>query len=130
MSSETESINYVILGIGINLNMSAGQFPADLRYPATSVALEQGAAVSRIDFARALFRRLDHTYFLFLEQGFPPVISEWESLCDLMGTTVEVDYQDRLVRGRVEGLDEDGALLLRLPEGGRERVLAGDVRPV
>jgi BirA family biotin operon repressor/biotin-[acetyl-CoA-carboxylase] ligase len=130
MSSETESINYVILGIGINLNMSAGQFPTDLRYPATSVALEQGAPVSRIDFARALLRRLDHTYFLYLEQGFSPVISEWESLCDLMGATVEVDYQDRLVRGRVESLDEDGALLLRLPEGGRERVLAGDVRPL
>lgn len=130
MSAETESINYVILGIGVNLNMSAGQFPADLRYPATSVALEQEAPISRLDLARALFRRLDYYYFLFLEQGFPPVIRDWENLCDLMGKMVEVDYQDRLVRGRAEGIDEDGALLLRLPDGMKERVLAGDVRPV
>lgn len=130
MSSETESINYVILGIGVNLNMRADQFPPDLRYPATSVALEQSFPVSRLDFARALFRRLDHYYFLFLEEGFSPVIRDWESLCDLMGRPVEVDYQDRVVRGTAEGLDEDGALLLRLPEGMRERVLAGDVRPL
>jgi BirA family biotin operon repressor/biotin-[acetyl-CoA-carboxylase] ligase len=130
MSAETESINYVILGIGVNLNMSSGQFPSDLRYPATSVALEQGAPVSRLDFARALLRRLDHYYLLFLEQGFSPVISDWENLCDLMGMTVEVDCQDRIIRGRAEGIDEDGALLLRLPDGMRERVLAGDVRPL
>jgi len=130
MSAETESINYVILGIGVNLNMRAEQFPTDLRYPATSVALEQGAPVSRLDFARALFRRLDDTYFLYLEKGFQPVVREWEGLCDMIGGEVEVDYQDRFVRGRAEGLDPDGALMLRLPDGKLERVLAGDVRPV
>jgi BirA family biotin operon repressor/biotin-[acetyl-CoA-carboxylase] ligase len=34
------------------------------------------------------------------------------------------------VQGRVEGLDDDGALLLRLPDGRSEKVLAGDVRPL
>lgn len=130
MSAETESLHYVILGIGVNLNMDADQFPADLRYPATSVALERGGAVSRLTFARVLYRHLDDLYHLYLQKGFAPVIKAWEDLFDLMGQAVEVDFEDHILRGRVEGLDPDGALLLRLPDGTLERVLAGDVRPV
>lgn len=130
LSAETESVHYVILGVGVNLNMTADQFPADLRYPATSVAIEQGGPISRLDFARALYRHLDELYQLYLKQGFTPIIGAWQDLCDLVGQPVEVDYQDRIVRGRVEGLDADGALLLRLPDGTVEKVLAGDVRPL
>lgn len=130
MSAETENIHYVILGIGVNLNMSAEQFPADLRYPATSLALEKGAPVSRAAFARALLRHLDSLYALYLEKGFAPILKAWEAFFELIGRPVEVDFQNRVVKGRVEGLDEDGALLLRLPDGASEKVLAGDVRPL
>jgi BirA family biotin operon repressor/biotin-[acetyl-CoA-carboxylase] ligase len=130
MSAETEGIHFVVLGIGVNLNMRDDQFPSELRYPATSVALETGKPVSRAAFARALFRHLDSLYELYLEKGFTPVIRAWEALFELLGREVEVDSQDRVLSGRVEGLDEDGALLLRLDSGARERILAGDVRPV
>lgn len=130
MSAETEGIHYVILGIGVNLNMKAEQFPADLRYPATSVALQKGAPVSRLAFTRALLRHLDALYDLYLERGFSPIIQAWEALFELAGSEVEVDFQSHQVRGVVQGLDEDGALLLRHADGSIERVLAGDVRPV
>lgn len=130
MSAETEGIHYVILGIGVNLNMRSEQFPADLRYPATSLALEKGEPVARAAFARALLRHLDSLYELYLEVGFPPVLKAWEAFFDLIGRQVEVDYQSRCVQGRVEGLDDDGALLLRLADGRAEKVLAGDVRPL
>ncbi|HEY7747036.1 MAG TPA: biotin--[acetyl-CoA-carboxylase] ligase [Desulfuromonadales bacterium] len=130
MSAETEGIHYVILGIGVNLNMRAEQFPADLRYPATSLALEKGEPVSRAVFARTLLRHLDSLYELYLEVGFPPVLKAWEAFFDLIGRQVEVDYQSRRVQGRVEGLDDDGALMLRLSDGRAEKVLAGDVRPL
>lgn len=130
MSAETEGIHYVILGIGVNLNMRSEQFPAELRYPATSLALEKGEPICRAAFARALLRQLDSLYALYLEAGFPPVLKAWEAFFDLIGQQVEVDYQSRRVQGRVEGLDDDGALLLRLADGRAERVLAGDVRPL
>jgi BirA family biotin operon repressor/biotin-[acetyl-CoA-carboxylase] ligase len=130
MSAEIEGIHYLILGIGVNLNMRTHQFPEQLRYPATSVALEKGKQVSRLGFARALYRHLDRFYELYLEKGFSPILESWEALCDSVGCQVEVDFQDRTVRGRVEGLDVDGALLLQLENGDNQRVLAGDVRPL
>jgi BirA family transcriptional regulator, biotin operon repressor / biotin---[acetyl-CoA-carboxylase] ligase len=130
MDAETEGIHYIVLGIGVNLNMTAEQFPADLRYPATSLALERGTPVSRLDFARSLYGHLDSLYELFLDTGFEPIVRAWESLCDMTGKQVEVDCLDRILRGRVEGLDSDGALLLRTEHGILEKILAGDVRPL
>lgn len=130
MSAETERIHYVILGIGVNLNMSAEQFPIDLRYPATSVATETGAAVSRLAFTRMLLRQLDQLYQLYLDQGIEPILKLWQALFPLQGGRASVDLQGTLLCGRVEGLDADGALLLRLDDGRLERILAGDVRPL
>lgn len=130
MSAETERIHYVILGIGVNLNMTPEQFPDDLRYPATSVAIETGRPVSRLAFTRSLLRQLDDLYQLFLQQGIEPILQFWQALFPLQGRRVSVDQQGTLLRGLVEGLDGDGALLLRLDDGRLERILAGDVRPL
>jgi BirA family transcriptional regulator, biotin operon repressor / biotin---[acetyl-CoA-carboxylase] ligase len=130
MSAETERINYVILGIGVNLNMRADQFPTELRYPATSILLETGAPISRILFARALLRHLDSLYTLYLAEGFLPLRRAWEAYFDLVGREVEIDFRGSVLRGVVEGIDAEGALLLRQGDGQIEKVLAGDVRPV
>jgi BirA family transcriptional regulator, biotin operon repressor / biotin---[acetyl-CoA-carboxylase] ligase len=130
MSAETERIHYVILGIGVNLNMAPEQFPADLRYPATSLAMETGAPISRLAFTRSLLRELDQLYRLYLDQGVAPVLQLWQSLFSLQGRQVSVDLGGQQLCGRVEGLDGDGALLLRLDDGRLERILAGDVRPL
>lgn len=130
LDAETERIHYLILGIGVNLNMQAEQFPGDLRYPATSLMLECGHKISRTDFARCLLRHLDRLYALYLARGFEPILAAWQEYFDLCGRMVEVDYQDRRVAGCVKGLDKDGALLLERADGSTERVLAGDVRPL
>lgn len=130
LDAETERIHYLVLGIGVNLNMELGQFPEDLRYPATSLMLECGKKVSRRDFSRCMLRHLDSLYSLYLAQGFEPVLAAWQEYFDLTGRMVEVDYQDRRVVGCVKGLNSDGALLLDLADGSTERVLAGDVRPL
>lgn len=130
LDAETERIHYLVLGIGVNLNMQADQFPDDLRYPATSLFLETGRKISRLEFVRCLLRHLDGLYAEYLARGFEPVLAVWQEYFELIGCMVEVDYQDRRVVGRVKGLDSDGALLLDLTDGDRERVLAGDVRPL
>lgn len=126
MSAETEQIHFVILGIGVNLNMTSRQFPTELNYPATSVLLETGQRVDRAVFIRDFLQRLDSYYGEFLGEGFVPIRRRWEALCDMMNLRVRVD--ERLV-GTVVGLDSDGALRLQLDNGHVERIMAGDVRP-
>jgi BirA family biotin operon repressor/biotin-[acetyl-CoA-carboxylase] ligase len=129
MSSETEQVHYVVLGIGVNLNMRAEQFPDDLRYPATSLAIATGKAVSRLAFTRSLLQELDNLYQTYLEQGSVPIFTAWTELCDLTGKRVQVDCNNLLIEGTMVGLGDDGALLVRTSAGKIESIYAGDVRP-
>lgn len=130
MSAETDKVNFVVLGIGVNLNMTVGQFPADLRHPATSLYLESGVKISRTDFARCLLGELDAVYGTFLREGYGPVRSEWLQRSRLAGELVTVSDNGRVISGRVSGIDEYGALLLEVDDGTTVQVLAGDVRLV
>lgn len=129
MSAETDAINFVVLGVGVNLNMTLAQFPYDLRHPATSLLLESGQRVERTGFAAALLNELDRLYAGFLAHGFGPVREEWQSRCNARGREVVVsDAGAEVVRGMFTGIDGDGALLLRRPDGRIERILSGDVK--
>jgi BirA family biotin operon repressor/biotin-[acetyl-CoA-carboxylase] ligase len=129
MSAESDRIRYVVLGIGVNLNMTVEQFPADLRAPATSLLIAGGRPVGRARFARTLLEELDSLYAGYLQHGAAPIMAAWEAHCDLLGKTVAVEEGGKALRGVVSGIDRDGALLLTLEDGSTERVLAGDVRP-
>jgi BirA family biotin operon repressor/biotin-[acetyl-CoA-carboxylase] ligase len=130
LSAETEQIHALVLGIGINVNMTADQFPDELRYPATSVKIETDELHLRLPLVRLLIQRIDFLYAEFLEDGFAPLRRRWEALFDLLDRQVEVDLGQRTISGVVGGLEPDGALKLFLPDGSVERVVAGDVRPI
>lgn len=129
MSSETDQVHYVVLGIGVNLNMRQEQFPEDLRYPATSLLMTSGQIISRLDFTRTLLLEIDVLYQVYLERGSQPIMTAWAELCDLTGKAVQVDCNERLITGTMTGLAEDGALLVKTATGKIESIYAGDVRP-
>jgi len=131
MSAETDGVNFVILGIGVNLNMERQQFPADLRQPATSLLLAAGTPVCRNVFAATLFTALDRLYAEFKSSGFGPVRREWMRRCNARDRKVEVRDGDKiLARGDFAGIDADGALLVERNDGVIERILAGDVKVI
>jgi BirA family biotin operon repressor/biotin-[acetyl-CoA-carboxylase] ligase len=131
MSAETDGINFVILGIGVNLNMTIDQFPSDLRHPATSILIESGSPVVRSRFTGIILNELDKLYTDFLASGFAPVRREWQQRCNANGRSVVVsDAGTGVVSGMFAGIDEDGALLVKIGEGRIERILSGDVRVI
>jgi BirA family biotin operon repressor/biotin-[acetyl-CoA-carboxylase] ligase len=127
MNAETEKVHFVILGIGVNVNMGREQFPAELRHPASSLMLEGGAPVNRTAFLRELLTSLDGLYHAYLEEGFGPVREEWLARCNMLGRTVSVEQHGGTLFGRVTGIDENGALLITTADNRNERILAGDV---
>ncbi len=127
MSAETEKVNFIVLGIGININMRREEFTGELRHPATSLFLELGRPVSRLDLTRALLEAIDTLYATYLADGYAPIRDAWLARCNFLGRPVRVTFQERELTGTAEGIDEEGALLVRAPGGRLERVLAGDV---
>lgn len=127
MNAETDRVGFVILGIGVNLNMRLDQFPTDLRYPATSLLLETGSPVSRQAFTVRLLQELDREYYRFRQSGFGPVREEWARYCNAFGREVSVESGAIKVQGPFVGIDHDGALLIQLSDSRLERIVSGDV---
>jgi len=120
-------IQFIVLGIGLNVNMGWEHFPERLLYPATSIAIEKGKKTPRLPLAVDLLGRLDFYYGIFLKEGFASIQNRWQERCAMMGRLIEVDCGSGILRGEAIALDEEGALLLRLANGRMERLLSGDV---
>lgn len=127
LSAEMDTVHCIILGIGVNVNMSREQFPDDLRHPASSLFLEGGAPIDRPAFTRALLAALDDLYDHYLRFGFAPVKDEWISRCNVLGRRVRVSFGKEVLEGEALGIDDDGALLVDRGGNSPDRVLAGDV---
>jgi BirA family biotin operon repressor/biotin-[acetyl-CoA-carboxylase] ligase len=127
LNAELDRVKYVILGIGVDVNLDPGEFPADLRKVATSLKIELGKSISRADLAVAILRELDVDYDRVCSGHFTAVADEWEDCCTTIGHDVAIRTGERQIRGRAESLGEDGALLLRTSHGHLERIIGGDV---
>ncbi len=127
LSAELDSVKQVILGLGVDVNLNAGDFPAELRKHATSLKIETGQPLDRAELAVAILRELDHDYARVVAGQFAVVADEWEEQCATLDHQVVIQVGDRKIQGRAESLDADGALLLRTQHGHLERIIGGDV---
>jgi BirA family biotin operon repressor/biotin-[acetyl-CoA-carboxylase] ligase len=127
MSAEVDRVRHVILGIGVDANQDAAEFPVELRKIATSLKIEAGEEISRAELAVEILRELDLEYARICAGKFSAVVDEWESGCATIGKNVSVQMGARQIRGSAEALDDDGALLVRTEHGHLERIIGGDV---
>jgi BirA family transcriptional regulator, biotin operon repressor / biotin---[acetyl-CoA-carboxylase] ligase len=127
LSAEPDRIKHVTLGVGVDVNLTAAEFPAELRKTATSLRVELGAPVARADLATAILQELDRDYARIGGGRFPELADEWEQLCTTIGQQVVIHVGDRKICGRAEALDDDGALQVRTEHGHLERIIGGDV---
>jgi BirA family biotin operon repressor/biotin-[acetyl-CoA-carboxylase] ligase len=125
--SETDHIHFVILGIGVNLNMDEKEFPRAIRVKATSLKREMGRSVSRRAFAVLLLEELERWYETFLKEGGSPVLKAWRERARVQGKRVRVTSFGEVLIGHAVDIDPDGALILTTKGGKRKRIVAGDI---
>jgi len=127
LSAELDRVKHIIIGIGVDVNLSASEFPVELRPRVTSLKAEAGHPIARPALAAAILRELDADYARVRVGQFADIADEWERHCTTLGQPVVIVTGERRVRGRAEALDDDGALLLRTEHGHIERIVGGDV---
>lgn len=125
MASIGEKVEFVIVGIGLNVNLDPAELPPDLLVPATSLSQKAGRPVARASLLRALLQAIESRYLAMLEGTQPQ--DEWAGRLVTLGQPVSVSGAGSVLEGMAEGVDADGALLVRRADGALERVLAGDV---
>jgi BirA family biotin operon repressor/biotin-[acetyl-CoA-carboxylase] ligase len=126
MTAEIDAINYIVIGMGINVNISKGEFPPELDNIATSLAQEAGGPISRLDLLAAILAELESVYQRTLQEGFGPVLEEWRAESITLGRMVDVLGIGRQFAGKAVDIASDGGLLVAT-DAGIEKVVAGDV---
>ncbi len=127
MSSEIDRVNYILLGIGINVNTRTSLLPETVRSIATSLAEECGESVSRVKFVQSLLSELETVYDRFLASGFDAIREEWKALNNTIGSRVRVSSGGEDIEGEALDIDREGFLLVRKENGDVSRVVSGDV---
>ena len=126
MSTELMEIQYVITGIGINVNQR--EFPPEIRDTATSLSLEAGRSFRRSSLIAAILKAFEKDYAAFLKTGDLSLLLEEYNAC-LVNRGKEVCILDPSgeYRAVAEGIDESGSLLVTLPDGTRREIISGEV---
>ena len=125
MNAEVDRIKYVIVGMGVDVNLNPRRLSAGPEKTATSLKIELGKAVSRAELAVKILRELDADYERICSSNFEDVAEEWEKHCKTIGEEVVIRAGSREIRGRAESLAEDGALLLRTEHGRLKKIVRG-----
>lgn len=130
MEADWDRVSFAVVGIGINVNTPAAAFPPELQATATSLMAAAGRPIPRAPLVRAVLSGLEAACAEAVSGQFDRVLARWRELNVTLGRPVRIlpvapDQPE--VAGFAEDVDGDGALVVRLPDGGRRRVVAGEV---
>lgn len=127
IAAEWDKVHHLILGIGINVNQTEADVPADLRGSAGSLRLARGERVSRRALCIAVLDELARRYPAFEQHGFAAARDEWLRRSITIGRPVVARSAGGAVSGIAEDVDDDGALIVREASGAGVRVTSGEV---
>ncbi len=126
LSSEADRINFIVVGIGLNVNMDIKGLPEEIRDVATSLKEIAGRDIPRAEVTAGLYYSLEKWYKRFLKDGFQVVLERWKDYFGFEGRRIVVKGRE-VVEGVCMGVDREGALVVTLPSGLSTRVVAGDL---
>lgn len=127
ISSDMEAIDYVVVGIGLNVNTPRESFPAELREIATSLLIEQEQSFSRIKILQSLLQFFEYYYSCLQENNFELVLQKLQEFSAIKGAQVRLDSVKDSITGQVLYIDDNGFLIIRDGKGEMHRALSGDV---
>lgn len=126
LKAEMDRVNFVILGIGININTSKKAVPEG----ATSIKEESKSKsdFSRVEFTKILLQALEEEYVKFKEKGFASFREELKSYSSALGRDIMISASHKKnVRGKAVDIDETGGIVVELEDGSLKTFLSGDV---
>jgi BirA family biotin operon repressor/biotin-[acetyl-CoA-carboxylase] ligase len=121
MKGEQEQINFLVVGIGVNVNHLPIDFPAELNGKATSLRILKGDKVSRLELLGEFLNRFETAYITITDRGLPEAIEYARRHSVTLGKTVTIDRGfGEQITGEAIDLDGDGSLWLK--KAGKEMI--------
>lgn len=126
MNAEMDYINYVVIGVGINVNQK--ELPEELAEIATSLLMEKGERVDRNDLILNIMEYFEYYYDIFVENGDVSAFVElYDGYLINRNETVRVLDPKGEYTGIAQGINDRGELIVKREDGSIARVYSGEV---
>jgi len=129
LSAERSKVHHVMVGVGINVNQQAGDFPEELHKTATSLRRELRRKVDRLDLLRTFLVNFEAEYQRYLRYRLKKAHARIRKYSALIGQKVTLQLGQSRRSGLVKDINRTGALVLQ-SDSGLEAVTAGEVTVV
>lgn len=124
---DSDEIRDLVFGLGLNVNRT-GAWPEALAGRAISLAEHTQVPLDLNRFTAALIGRVHGAYLRFIDGTYTRTFASlWSRYDWLRGQSVTVIQGERRHTGTADGIDEEGALVVRNARGTTERFRAGEV---
>ena len=126
MSAEIDKINYIILGIGLNVNTE--EFPKEIEDRATSLKIEGKKSYDRKELTRALLLEIENYYTIFTKKNsIDKLLEEYKSYCLTLNKDVKIIRNGVESIGRAVDLTKNGELIVKKQDVEIINVFSGEV---
>ena len=125
MSAEFDAVEYVITGIGINVDHTS--FPEEIAFKATSLLLETGRHIDKNEFLACVLEHLENEFVKNNLELTTIALSEYTDLCATVGRSVTFQRGTRRISGMAVGVSEHGELKVMMSDGTISLVNSGEV---
>ncbi|MFT5207653.1 MAG: BirA family biotin operon repressor/biotin-[acetyl-CoA-carboxylase] ligase [Candidatus Omnitrophota bacterium] len=123
MISDSDSMNSIIIGIGLNVNTSEKDLPKS----ATSLNIEAKRNWNRSKIAASVLNQFELLYNELSKKGWSSLKKKWLKYAFMMHTQVSVKSTKTTLHGIAKDIDAEGALIIQDKNNQLHRVLSGDV---
>ena len=121
------SIKNVIIGVGIDANLSIEDFPKELQAKTTSLEIELERKINENLLIKIFLEELEQTIELFNSEAYEEILREWRKRSYTIGKIVEVKKPHKKpYDGYAIGISKEGALIVEKSDGSLEKVISGE----
>lgn len=128
MSGEINNVNYVVMGIGINVNIDKEDFPGEIEEIATSLKIEEGKSIERKALVASILNNLEGLYEEFIKnEDIKTSIDICRENSILIGKPVRIINRNDEIQAQALDLSDDGKLIVKYEDGSIHEVISGEV---
>lgn len=114
---------YVVAGIGVNIRLTSGMIPKDLRSTVTSLYDITKITYDKFELASLICREFERVFALSNDEA----IAEYKRRSIVIGREISIVREEGNIRAAALDICEDGALLVRTEEGYTQKLCGGEI---
>lgn len=127
MQAEQDIIQYIVIGIGLNVNQNEVHMPNDIKHKATSLRMETNKSWDVLKISQEILRTFEERYTNYIDNGFHSIKNKWESYGYKIGETISIKTLQDNWQATFLGIAEDGALLTRTKQNQIEKIYSAEI---